>query len=38
MAGLALPTLSGVGTLGYAVYLLVAFATHAFVGTSSPRR
>jgi inner membrane protein len=32
MAGLALPTLSGVGTLGYAVYLLVAFATHAFVG------
>ncbi|MEF8807538.1 metal-dependent hydrolase [Natronomonas sp.] len=32
MAGLALPTLSDVGTLDYAVYLLVAFATHAFVG------
>lgn len=32
MAEFGLPTLSGIGTLGYAVYLLVAFATHAFVG------
>ncbi|MFT4883380.1 MAG: inner membrane protein [Natronomonas sp.] len=32
MAGFDLPPLADLGTVGYAVYLLVAFATHAFVG------